>query len=82
MTLNEIYNETLKEGTDVNVWAEVVKRAGKAYPNGVDVEVPKYMIPKLEGYCDFSSIPFYHVGDDVISTAQTYKQLYDYESEL
>ncbi len=63
----------------------LVQEMRSKYPHGKDFCIPGDALPEVERLCDAAQIPFYFVGyidtHYMVSTAGTYKLLFDREKE-
>jgi hypothetical protein len=81
MDMKSLRSKAADEEEDISDYIKMVSDYISKHPTGMDIYIPKYVIPKLEKYCDDNHIPFYHLYDTTCSVARTYTQLYEYEDK-
>ena len=81
MKMFQIREEAASEVFDLVPYLRQIADAMDKHPDGTDISLPWYLIPKIEAHCDNSNIPFYRLCGETCSTAKTYSQLLEYENQ-
>lgn len=80
MKLEQIKQKAEQEVQDIGRDIDAIRKSIISNPNGMDLYVPYSKLSAIERYCDQNSIPCMLIGDDCMSVAATYSQLFAYES--
>jgi hypothetical protein len=62
-------------------YINIIQEKRKLYPEGIDIEIPSYLISEVEIVCDRNDIPCHVASNNYITTAKTYTQLLAFENK-
>ena len=81
MNLERIKQKAAEEVINIEYYINLIRSKIEASPEGTSLNLPRYLIPKIEAHCDQHNIPFYHVAETLCSFAKTYSALYAMEQQ-